>query len=211
MESRGGGRISLSNAVQSTREPIRRAASSANLPLVEERTASAEVRALFSQYRERFGKTDLPGIVLCFATNPALLNAMLRLAEEFLFGESLLSRRQKEMIAVFVSRENDCAYCADSHGVMLREQGATDEVVCALQQGNLGRADHYGRGPGSAAVRWEGRCKFCVRRSRGCGSDDLRGVDGDAGGGDCPHRGTLRCVQSRCKWVRPAFSLHVVG
>jgi hypothetical protein len=28
---------------------------------------------LFAQYRDRFARADLPGILLCFATNPALL------------------------------------------------------------------------------------------------------------------------------------------
>ena len=72
--------------------PVRQRAapSSSNLPLVDELTASEEVRTLFARYRERFGRTDLPGIVLCFATNSALLKSMLEIAENFLFGESLL-------------------------------------------------------------------------------------------------------------------------
>ena len=54
---------------------------------------------MFARYRERFARTDLPGIVLCFATNSALLKGMLEIAENLLFGDSLLSRRHKEMIA----------------------------------------------------------------------------------------------------------------
>ncbi len=106
-------------------QPVRRPAapSSTNLPLVDELTASEEVRTLFAQYRERFGRTDLPGIVLCFATNSALLKGMLEIAENLLFGESLLSRRHKEMIATYVSRQNACPYCADSHGALLATQG----------------------------------------------------------------------------------------
>ena len=54
---------------------------------------------MFAQYRERFARTDLPGILPCFATSPALLKGMLQIAEGLLFGDSLLSRRHKEMIA----------------------------------------------------------------------------------------------------------------
>ena len=96
-------------------ERRRAAPSSTNLSLVDERTANEEVRALFARYRERFARTDLPGIVLCFATNSALLKGMLEIAENLLFGDSLLSRRHKEMIATYVSRQNACPYCADSH------------------------------------------------------------------------------------------------
>ncbi len=76
-----------------TLERRRVAPSSTNLSLADERTASAELRSLFTRYRERFARTDLPGIVLCFATNSALLKGMLEIAENLLFGDSLLSRR----------------------------------------------------------------------------------------------------------------------
>jgi uncharacterized peroxidase-related enzyme len=105
--------------------------------LVDELTANGEVRALFAQYREHFARTDLPGIVLCFATNPALLKGMMQIAEGLLFGDSLLSRRHKEMIATFVSRQNACPYCADSHSVLLAAQGGSPEMICALQHGDL--------------------------------------------------------------------------
>jgi uncharacterized peroxidase-related enzyme len=118
-------------------ERRRVAPSSTNLSLVDERTASEEVRALFAQYRERFARTDLPGIVLCFATNSALLKGMLEVAENLLFGESLLGRRHKEVIATYISRQNKCPYCADSHGALLGAQGGSPEMICALQDGDL--------------------------------------------------------------------------
>jgi uncharacterized peroxidase-related enzyme len=118
-------------------EQRRAVPSSTNLPLVDERTANSEVRALFARYRDRFARTDLPGIVLCFATNSILLKGMLEIAENFLFGDSLLSQRHKEMIATYVSRQNACPYCADSHGAALGAQGASPELICALQSSDL--------------------------------------------------------------------------
>jgi len=120
-----------------TLERRRAAPSSTNLSLADEGTASAEIRGLFARYRERFGRTDLPGIVLCFATNAALLKGMLEIAENLLFTDTLLSRRHKEMIATYVSRQNACPYCADSHGASLAAQGGSPEVICALQEGDL--------------------------------------------------------------------------
>lgn len=128
----------LSDVTQVQAMELRRSApSSSNLLLVDERSANEEVRALFARYREHFGRTELPGILLCFATNPALLKGMLEIAENFLFGESLLSRRHKEMIATYVSRQNACSYCADSHAASLAAQGGSAEVICALQDSNL--------------------------------------------------------------------------
>jgi uncharacterized peroxidase-related enzyme len=118
-------------------EPNRVAPSTTNLPMADELEANEEVRALFAQFRERFARTDLPGILLCFATNPALLKGMIQIAEGLLFGDSLLSRRHKETIATFVSRQNACPYCADSHAVFLGAQGGSPEMICALQNGDL--------------------------------------------------------------------------
>jgi uncharacterized peroxidase-related enzyme len=111
--------------------------SSSNIPLIQELGASVEVRALFARYRERFARTELPGIVLCFATNAALLEGMLKIAEGLLFGPSLLSSRIKEMIATYLSAKNACSYCAESHGVMLEAQGASTQQVCTLRNGEL--------------------------------------------------------------------------
>ncbi|HEX4486041.1 MAG TPA: peroxidase-related enzyme [Terriglobales bacterium] len=118
-------------------EKRRAAPGSSNISLVEERTASEEIRTLFAQYRERFSRTDLPGILLCFATNAALLKGMLQIAENFLFGESLLNRRHKEMIATYVSQQNACPYCADSHAALLATQAGSPQMICALQNGDL--------------------------------------------------------------------------
>jgi uncharacterized peroxidase-related enzyme len=108
-----------------------------NLPLVDERAASSEVKLLFAKYRKRFSRAELPGIVLSFATNPVLLEAMLQIAEGLLFGETQLSRRHKEMLATYISRQNTCAYCADSHGSFLLALGGSPEMLCALQTGEL--------------------------------------------------------------------------
>lgn len=133
----------------------RAAPSSTNLPLVDERSANEEVRALFAQYRGRFAQTDLPGIVLCFATNPALLKGMLEIAEGLLFGDSLLERRHKEMIATYVSQHNACPYCADSHSALVAAQGGSPEMICALQQGDLNT--QLFTGPERALLKFAGK------------------------------------------------------
>jgi uncharacterized peroxidase-related enzyme len=115
--------------------PEQRRSGAANLSIVEEEAAGEDVQALYREFRSRFGRADLPGIVKCFATNPAVLKSMIDLAAEFLFIDGHLSRRQKEMIATLVSAENGCPYCANSHGNALLAQGGSTEVLCALQTG----------------------------------------------------------------------------
>jgi uncharacterized peroxidase-related enzyme len=117
-----------------TQRPSR---SAANLPMVDEDGASAEVAALYQRFRRQFGRPDVPGILRCFATHPPLLRAMMDLAPAMLFTDGALTRRHKEMIAAFVSFRNECPYCADSHGYFFREQGGTDAVLCALRENRL--------------------------------------------------------------------------
>jgi uncharacterized peroxidase-related enzyme len=113
-----------------------RTAVALNLPVVEEEAATGEVRDLYEQFRARFGRPDIPGIVKCFATHPPLLRGMLQIAEGLLFVDGSLTRRHKEMIATLLSSQNQCPYCANSHGAFLLAQGGSAELLSALRAGS---------------------------------------------------------------------------
>jgi uncharacterized peroxidase-related enzyme len=106
------------------------------LPLIEESEATGEVAEAYARYHELFGRSSVPGILRCFATHPPLLQHMLGLAPSLLFCDGHLTRRQKEMIATFVSAHNDCPYCLDSHGSFLRDCGGSDNLIAELTRGN---------------------------------------------------------------------------
>jgi uncharacterized peroxidase-related enzyme len=103
------------------------------LPVVEEADASGKVAELYQRYRKHFDRPAVPGILKCFATHPVLLQHMLGLAEDLLFVDGFLTRRHKEMIASLVSHENECPYCADSHGHSLRTLGGSAEQLAAIK------------------------------------------------------------------------------
>jgi uncharacterized peroxidase-related enzyme len=107
------------------------------IPLVEEQAATGEVAEAYADYRTHFGRDQVPGILKCFATHPALLQQMIALASTLLFTESHLSRKVKEMIATYISALNACPYCLDSHASFLRTQGGSDELLQALSNANL--------------------------------------------------------------------------
>ncbi len=108
------------------------------IPIVEEDAATGAVAEAYADYRTRFGRDQVPGILKCFATHPPLLEQMIALASNFLFTESHLSRKAKEMIATYISVLNACPYCLDSHASQLRTQGGSDELLYALLNANLG-------------------------------------------------------------------------
>ena len=109
----------------------------ANLSVVHEETAPAEVRALYQRFREDFGRARVPAILQCFATHPALLTHMMDLAKTMLFVDGALGRQHKEMIATFVSAMNGCAYCTDSHAYSFRTNGGSAWALNALLAGSV--------------------------------------------------------------------------
>jgi uncharacterized peroxidase-related enzyme len=108
-----------------------------NLAVVEESSASPEVRELYAQFRQTFGRSNVPGIITCFATHPPLLRQMIALAESMLFSEGALGRTNKELLATFVSARNRCPYCADSHGSFLTHYGGSTGMLSAALSGAL--------------------------------------------------------------------------
>jgi uncharacterized peroxidase-related enzyme len=107
------------------------------IPIVEEDAATGAVAEAYADYRTRFGRDQVPGILKCFATHSPLLEQMIALASTLLFTESHLSRKVKEMIATHVSVLNACPYCLDSHAFFLRSQGGSDELLLALLNSKL--------------------------------------------------------------------------
>jgi uncharacterized peroxidase-related enzyme len=104
----------------------------ANLDVVNEDRASPEIKELYQQFRENFGRSQVPGILQCFATHPPLLTHMMGLARSMLFVDGALGREHKEMISTFVSATNKCDYCADSHAYSFREQGGSSSALGAV-------------------------------------------------------------------------------
>lgn len=93
--------------------------SETKIRVAEEDDASEGVAAVYQYFREQTGRQDVPDILKCFATNPAYAQSMVDISSSLLFGDGLLTRRQRELIATYISHLNTCQYCLDSHGSFL--------------------------------------------------------------------------------------------
>lgn len=103
-----------------------------NLAIVEDSTASPDVQSLYEHFRVSFGRTEIPGILKCFATHPPLLEHMIGLAKNMVFSDGALGRANKEMIATFVSASNRCDYCTDSHAAAFTQCGGSAGQIEAV-------------------------------------------------------------------------------
>jgi len=70
--------------------------------------ADGMLERLFAAARARAGRVF--NIVAVMGLNPPVLRASMGLYQEVMFGSSPLSRAQRELLAVVVSRANGCHY-----------------------------------------------------------------------------------------------------
>src|SRR6188768_3374609 len=77
---------------------------------------------------------DIPGIRSLVMFRPDTGKHLYELAEILLRGESPLSPAERELIAAYVSRRNDCVFCSCSHAAASRvhfgdQEGVVDAVL----------------------------------------------------------------------------------
>jgi uncharacterized peroxidase-related enzyme len=77
----------------------------------------------------------LPGIRALFAFRPDTAQALCDLANALLYEPNSLSRAERELIATYVSSQNDCYYCQTSHGAIASAHlGGNDELVSGVKR-----------------------------------------------------------------------------
>lgn len=100
---------------------------------------------------------DLPGIRGLLAFRPQTAAPLGELAETLLRGDNTLTRGERELIAAYVSRLNECEYCASSHGATAAAQlpggpGQVRQVLADTGPAQPGAGD-ASAGPVSAKLR----------------------------------------------------------
>ncbi|MBI2379481.1 MAG: peroxidase-related enzyme [Gammaproteobacteria bacterium] len=84
---------------------------------VDEQNASGELARIYADLKESRGK--VANIMKVHSLNPGAMERHLDLYIHLLFGPGGLSRGEREMIAVVVSRSNRCDYCVSHHAEAL--------------------------------------------------------------------------------------------
>jgi hypothetical protein len=78
--------------------------------IFEDAEAQGETAAAYDFWRAGSGRQQVPGIIKCFGARPDFLRQMVEFSNTIHFSEGHLQRRQKEMIASYVSYLNRCPY-----------------------------------------------------------------------------------------------------
>lgn len=120
----------------------------------------------------------LPGILGPMAFRPETAKPLNALAEALLRGESTLTRGERELIAAYVSRRNDCFFCCSSHGAAAKHQlpDGANTVAAALDEPSRAPISEKLKALLAVAAKVQVGGKSVtaddVARARGAGADD---------------------------------------
>jgi len=101
--------------------------------VVEPEAAEGPLKEVYEQTVGKRGR--LAAVHKIHSLHPESLTAHMALYMTLMFGRSPLSRREREAIAVAVSRANGCAYCVAHHTDAFRRFVKEEAVVAAVQSG----------------------------------------------------------------------------
>ncbi len=87
------------------------------IEIVDEADAAGELAGLYKRFGNPDGTVD--NVLKVHSLNPASLAAHCGLYVQSMHDRSPVSRAEREMVGVAVSRENGCAYCLEHHAAGL--------------------------------------------------------------------------------------------
>lgn len=99
---------------------------------IEHEEAEGELKRIYDDLVGKRGK--LAEIHKLQSLNPQSIVDHMDLYMTIMFGSSPLKRKQREMMAVVVSRANDCLYCQKHHGAALEHYWKDADMVEAFRK-----------------------------------------------------------------------------
>lgn len=99
--------------------------------VIQETEAEGRLREIYSDLIEKRGK--IAEVHKIQSLNPETIVNHMDLYMTIMFGQSPLKRVQREMIAVVVSRANNCAYCQVHHAAAVNHYWKDDAKVNQLK------------------------------------------------------------------------------
>jgi len=103
----------------------------ATVPLIDERAASAEVRAVFDDIKTTRNTDWINNFWRVLANHPPTLRRTWESLKEVM-APGALDPLTKELIYLAVSVSNGCQYCTASHGAAAKRLGMTQEMLGEL-------------------------------------------------------------------------------
>jgi uncharacterized peroxidase-related enzyme len=107
--------------------------------IIEPEEAEGDLKIVYDATIAKRGA--LAAVHKIHSLHPETLTAHIALYMELLFGQSPLTRREREVIAVAVSRTNGCAYCVTHHAEALSRYEKNADIMAAVREGRWNALD----------------------------------------------------------------------
>jgi len=104
----------------------------AQVKLVQDKDASADVQAVFDDIRRSRNTDYVNNIWRALAVHPPLLKRFWSQMKQVMVQDSRIDALTKEFIYLAVSITNNCDYCINSHIAAARKKGMDDETLAEL-------------------------------------------------------------------------------
>jgi uncharacterized peroxidase-related enzyme len=102
-----------------------------NFPTPTAETAPGSAGATLAAVQKAWGFA--PNLMRTFANSPAVVEGAWAILGAF--GKTSFTAAEQQLIALAISVENDCQYCAAAHSLMGKGAGLTDTQLAALRSG----------------------------------------------------------------------------
>ena len=104
----------------------------ARIRVIEENEATGFIKEAYGSMRTKMGL--VPNVVKLFSLWPEAFEANTRFFETVMPSPSKLDNATKEMIALTVSRLNECQYCVGHHTNFLKQYGIQESLANQIGQ-----------------------------------------------------------------------------
>lgn len=98
---------------------------------VDPSLASDEQRPLFDSIEKKMGR--LPNVLKTLGHSPAALDAYIKLSA--VQDASSFSAKERELLALAISAENDCQYCVSAHSAIASQMRVSPEAAAQAMSG----------------------------------------------------------------------------
>ena len=102
------------------------------IEVIQHEEAKGELKEIYDNLVKTRG--NLAEVHKIQSLNPESIVAHMSLYMNVMFGKSPLKRVQREIMAVVVSRNNNCDYCQEHHAEAVNHYWKDDERVAQLRQ-----------------------------------------------------------------------------
>lgn len=140
----------------------------ARIRVIEPEDARGRLREIYEQLEGKRGK--IAAIHKIQSLNPESIRSHMDLYMTIMYGKSSLSRAQRELIGVVVSRANGCEYCVRHHLEALRHFWRDHELLERIEE-DFGQAGLDDRNAALCDYAWK-----LSRRPAGMDDDDFRAM-----------------------------------